>query len=116
MLATLLRKLELTAENAAIDSTGMEPTTRSEHDDMQSGGRRKQYVKLSLVILCGVLMPYVLVISRGPCNDKIEAGTLLTHAAERIRQRGRSANRRLCHLSIASPGIRDLFDTANSRT
>ena len=45
MLATLLRKLELTAENAAMDSTGMEQTTRSEYDDMQSGGRRKQYVK-----------------------------------------------------------------------
>ncbi len=59
MLATLLRKLELTAENAAMDSTGMEPTTRNAYYEMRSGGRRKQHVKLSLVILCGVLMPCV---------------------------------------------------------
>ena len=87
MFATLLQKLKLTSENAAMDSTGMEPTTRSAYYEMRSGGRRKQYVKLSLVILCGVLMPCVLVISRGPCNDKREARTLLTRAAERIRPR-----------------------------
>lgn len=87
LLASLVRKLGVTSENAAMDSTGMEPTTRSAYYEMRSGGLRKQYVKLSLVILCGVLMPCVLVVSRGPCNDKREARTLLTRAAERIRPR-----------------------------
>ncbi len=83
MLASLNRKLELTAENAAMDSTGMESTARSAYYEMRSGGRRKQYLKLSLVILCGVLMPCVLVISRGPCNDKREARTSLILSAKR---------------------------------
>ena len=67
-------------ETVAIDSTGMESTSASVHFQRRKGGTNKHYVKLSLCILCGSLLPLSLVTSRGPCNDKQEAKAVMTQA------------------------------------
>ena len=67
-------------EIVAIDSTGMESTSASVHFQQRKGGTRKQYVKLSVCILCGSLLPLSLATSKGPCNDKCEAKAVITQA------------------------------------
>jgi len=49
--------------------------------------QRLYCVKLSVAVLSGSLLPLALVVSRGPCNDKSEARTLLGRAAEKGRPR-----------------------------
>ena len=61
----------------AIDSTGLESTAASAYFNMRRGGKRKRYVKLSLAVTCGTLLPASLVLSWGPCNDKAVAAPLL---------------------------------------
>ncbi len=56
MSAALIRKLTLTAVNASMDSTGVESTTLRAYDQLRSGCRRSQNVKLSVVNLGGVLV------------------------------------------------------------
>lgn len=48
-------------ETIAIDSTGMESTSASVHYQERKGGTRKRYIKLSIAILCGSLLPLSLV-------------------------------------------------------
>jgi Transposase DDE domain len=61
----------------AIDSTGVESTSASAYFSTRRGGQRKKYVKLSLCVTCGTLLPASVVLSWGPCNDKAVARTLL---------------------------------------
>jgi len=61
----------------AIDSTGVESTSASAYFSTRRGGKRKRYVKLSLGVTCGTLLPASLVLSWGPCNDKAVARPLL---------------------------------------
>ena len=67
-------------EVVAIDSTGMEGSTASVHFQQRKGGTRKRYIKLSISILCGSLLPLSLIASWGPCNDKCEAKDIITQA------------------------------------
>jgi len=67
-------------ETVAVDSTGMESTSASVHFQRRKGGTNKHYIKLSICILCGSLLPLSLVTSRGPCNDKREAKAVITQA------------------------------------
>jgi hypothetical protein len=66
-----------TDEEVAIDSTGVESTAASAYFNTRRGGKRKRYVKLSLSVTCGTLLPASLVLSWGPCNDKAVARPLL---------------------------------------
>lgn len=84
-VAQLLEIAQPDTRTAAMDSSGLEPTNRSSYYQTRSGKTRKHYVKLSVIVLCGSLLPCSLVVSRGPCNDKSEARKLLSSAAERIR-------------------------------
>jgi hypothetical protein len=61
----------------AIDSTGVESTSASAYFSTRRGGKRKRYVKLSLCVTCGTLLPASVVLSWGPCNDKAVARPLL---------------------------------------
>jgi hypothetical protein len=61
----------------AIDSTGVESTAASAYFNTRRGGKRKRYVKLSLCVTCGTLLPASVVLSWGPCNDKAVARPLL---------------------------------------
>ena len=64
-------------EEVAIDSTGIESTAASAYFNTRRGGKRKRYVKLSLCVTCGTMLPASLVMSWGPCNDKAVARPLL---------------------------------------
>jgi len=61
----------------AIDSTGIETSSASTHYQSRAGRRRSQYVKLSLAVICGSLLPAGLVVDWGPTNDKVQARALL---------------------------------------
>jgi Transposase DDE domain len=61
----------------AMDATGMEPGVASAHFTSRSGRKRSRYVKLSLVVVCGSLLPLGLVTDWGPNNDKCQAAELL---------------------------------------
>ena len=61
----------------AMDSTGLEPTAASAHYLSRSGQRRSKYLKVSLSVVCGSLLPLGLVLDWGPNNDKCQAFELL---------------------------------------
>lgn len=64
-------------QEVAMDATGVESTSASAYFCTRSGRKRKKYVKLSLCITCGTMLPASLVMSWGPCNDKAVAQQLL---------------------------------------
>jgi hypothetical protein len=66
-----------TKAQVAMDSTGMEPGVASAHFISRSGRQRRRYVKLSLVVVCGSLLPLGLVTDWGPNNDKCQAAELI---------------------------------------
>lgn len=84
LLGRLVERVGPAVGDAAMDSTGMEPTAARAHYTARTGKARRGYVKRSLVVLCGSLLPVGLVVSRGPCNDQREAG-------ERLDRMGRKA-------------------------
>ena len=61
----------------AIDSTGLEPNSASAHYVSRAGRQKSRYVKLSLMIVCGSLLPLGLVLDWGPNCDKCQARELL---------------------------------------
>jgi hypothetical protein len=67
---------------AAMDATGLEPTTASAHFQSRSGRTRRQWVKVSTIVLCGSLLPLSLVLGWGPGNDKSQAKELMTKAGQ----------------------------------
>lgn len=73
------------SKEAAMDATGMETTAASVHFTSRSGRTRSRYVKLSVVVMCGWLLPASLVVDWGPTNDKVEAEALLAKASSAIR-------------------------------
>ncbi|SRR5579862_1105200 len=66
----------------AMDATGMETSTASAHFVTRSGRQRRRWVKLSMTVVCGALLPLGLVTGWGPTNDKCEAGELLDKSLE----------------------------------
>jgi hypothetical protein len=60
-----------------MDATGMETTTASAHFATRAGHTRRRWVKLSLTVVCGSLLPLGLVMDFGPSNDKCQAFALL---------------------------------------
>jgi len=65
---------------AAMDATGLETTTASAHFQCRRGGRRRKWVKISTIVLCGSLLPMSLVVGWGPTNDKCQAQSLMAKA------------------------------------
>jgi hypothetical protein len=84
-IGEILREVKPNVEDVAVDSTGIERASASGRYVSRSGRRRTQYVKLSMVVLCGSLLPASLAVSRGPCNYKADAADLWIHAADRVR-------------------------------
>lgn len=93
ILGQLVARVDPPLDEVAMDATGMEPSDASLHYRTRSGQKRKGYVKLSLVILCGCLLPLGLVISRGPGADAAEAEELLERASRRGRPKRLYADR-----------------------
>lgn len=65
---------------AAMDSTGLADTTASQYFQARSGRRCRRWTKISVIVLCGSLLPLSLVIDRGPNNDRAQAPELLRQA------------------------------------
>lgn len=57
ILADLAKEFSQLGEPVAIDSTGMEATAASIHFQTRSQRQRRRYVKISVAILCGSLLP-----------------------------------------------------------
>jgi transposase len=68
------------APAAAMDSTGLAATTASAYFRSRRGERRRGWVKVSTVVLCGRLLPVALVLDWGPSNDRVQAPELLRQA------------------------------------
>jgi hypothetical protein len=69
------------AEVAAMDSTGLELTTASAYFRSRRGkGTVKKWVKVSVMIFCGSLLPLALEVSMGPRNDCTQVPGLLAQA------------------------------------
>lgn len=77
MLTEVAQYVVRDEERVAIDSTGLETTSASSYFQTRSGFQRKKYVKLSVAVLCGSMIPAGLVVGWGPCNDKSDARKLL---------------------------------------
>lgn len=68
-------------EVAAMDSTGLELTTASAYFRSRRGkGTVKKWVKVSVMIFCGSLLPLALEVSMGPRNDCTQVPSLLAQA------------------------------------
>ena len=74
-------------QEVAIDATGVESTSASPHFCTCSGRKRKRYVKLSLCVTCGTMLPLSLVMSWRPCNDKAVAKKVLEKSSAVVRPR-----------------------------
>jgi hypothetical protein len=68
------------ATAAAMDATGLETTTASAHFQCRKGGERRKWIKLSVIVLCGSLLPMSVVMAWGPTNDKCQAQSLIAKA------------------------------------
>ena len=84
LMAEIIRQFEPPTTEAAIDSTGMETTAASAHFQSRSGKSRQKYVKLSVCVLVGSLLPTGVVASWGPSNGKQQVQALIGRSAESV--------------------------------
>ena len=68
----------------AADSTGLETNTATPYFEMRRGGRRKAYLKLSLLVALSGFLAVSAVASIGPSNDKGQLPSLLAALPERM--------------------------------
>jgi hypothetical protein len=87
MLADVVQEFVGDDVEISMDSTGMETTSASSHYQSRSGHKRKKYVKLSVCVLAGAMIPAGLVVSWGPYNDKREAKPLLAKTKAAVQPR-----------------------------
>ena len=85
MFAEIIRECPPDAKELAVDSTGIQTTAASAYFQTRSGRKKTKYVKLSLAILCGSLLPCGLVVSWGPRTDRTEAPEILEKAMAKVR-------------------------------
>jgi hypothetical protein len=67
-------------EPAAMDSTGLDTSSPSAYFETRRGKRRRGYIKLSAIVLCGSLFPLAVVLDQGPSNDRVQVPELLRQA------------------------------------
>jgi len=92
VLGRLIERVRPVVEEVAMDATGMEPSNASVSYTARRGTRHQGYVKLSVVIVCGCLLPLALVVSRGDRHDTCEAGEMLGKASGKARPKRRYAD------------------------
>lgn len=63
--------------SVAVDATGLETSVASAHFVSRSGRQRRRWVKVSLVVVCGLLFPTGMVLGWGPSSDKSDAPQVL---------------------------------------
>jgi hypothetical protein len=87
LLGEILQEVGASQADVAMDSTGLETTSASAHYSTRIGRKRKQYVKVSVTVLCGSLLATGMVVDWGPRNDKVEAAVLLERTAAKVQPR-----------------------------
>jgi len=65
---------------AAMDATGLTLTTASDYYRSRRGRHMRKFVKVSLVVLCGSLLPLGMVVGLGPTHDRVQVPQLLKQA------------------------------------
>lgn len=65
---------------AAMDGTGLARTTVSDYFCSRRGRRFRQWVKVSVMVLCGSLLPLAVVVDLKPTHDCVHARKLLAQA------------------------------------
>lgn len=84
-LRMIVRMFDLPVDQqAGIDSTGLETTSASAHFVARSGRKRGRFVKVSMIVLCGLMLPASLVLSWGPGPDIVQAVPLAQKVAGEI--------------------------------
>ncbi|WP_146397170.1 hypothetical protein [Pseudobythopirellula maris] len=68
-------------ERGGTDATGVQSGSASVYFQTRSGRKQKRYVKLSLCVTRGTMLPGALAVSWGPLGDKAVAGALLERAS-----------------------------------
>jgi hypothetical protein len=68
------------APTVAMDSTGLATTTASAYFEQRRGKRFRRWVKVSVVVICGSLLPLAVVLDWGPSNDRVQVPELLRQA------------------------------------
>ena len=66
--------------SAAMDSTGLSTSTASEYFCRRRGKQLRKWVKVSVMVWCGSLLPLALVVDQGPSNDRVQVPELLGQA------------------------------------
>ena len=84
MVAAIGRAAQPTAkeapESAAMDSTGLSTSVASQYFRSRSGRKQRKWVKVSVIVWCGSLLPLALVVDQGPSNDRVQVPALLKQA------------------------------------
>lgn len=88
LLAELLRELQIdrvaaTGVEVAVDSTALETTNASMHFSRKQRRHNGPVVKLSVVVVCGLILPAALTASFGRSSDLTQAYELVRRASER---------------------------------
>lgn len=65
---------------AAMDSTGLATGTASASFRSRRGTPQRRWVKVSVMVLAGSLLPLALVVDPGPSNDRVQVPALLAQA------------------------------------
>jgi len=68
------------ADAAAMDATGLSRTTVSDYFCSRRGRRFRRWVKVSVMVWCGSLLPLALAIDLNPSHDCAQAHQLLSQA------------------------------------
>jgi hypothetical protein len=89
VLATLAEAAQASDDSvckeAAMDATGLETSSASAHYVSRSGRKRRGFVKVSVLVLGGSLIPASAVLGYGPGNDKTQARELMDKASRSVR-------------------------------
>jgi hypothetical protein len=84
MLGTVCEKAGVKQGAVAADSTGLEASTATPYFEVRRGGRRKAYLKLSLLVALSGFLAVSAVASSGPSNDKEQLPPLLAGLEKRL--------------------------------
>ena len=83
LLGAIVQRVAPACEAAAMDSTGMTLNSASDYFRIRSRrgkGSLRQWVKVSVVVLCGSLLPTALLVNMGPSSEYRLAPALLAQA------------------------------------
>ncbi len=73
MLGEAAKRFRQASEPVAVDLTGLDVAADTSSSPTHRGRRRRKCVKLTMVLLCGSMMPAGMASGRVPCNDLTDA-------------------------------------------